>query len=67
MVEAMTENIMYICGLSMEMELAEEMGTIGKCIDCIHHQHIDDEFVDCEIHGRVKSREDCGDWLVDYR
>ena len=67
MVEAMTENIMYICGLSMEMELAEEMGTIGKCIDCIHHQVITDDIVDCEMHGRVPVRDDCQDWVVDYR
>lgn len=58
---------MYVCGLSMEMELAEEMGTIGKCIDCIHHRYITDDIVSCEIHGLVKPRENCENWLVDYR
>lgn len=63
----MTENIMHVCGLSMEMELAEEMGTVGKCIDCIYHIYIDDDIVDCKKHGRIPVRTDCEDWLVDYR
>lgn len=63
----MSENAMYICGFSMEMELAEEMGTIGRCISCIHHQGICNSVVNCELNGKIKEKEDCNNWSIDIR
>ena len=59
----MTELI--ICGLSMEMEMAEEMGTVGKCIGCVYLEY--DDY--CRKKGKkLKERkENCDDWVVEYR
>lgn len=66
----MGEKVMYVCGLSMEMELAEEMGWVGKCIGCLYLEgdycRKKDEILDeDEIFG--EGRVDCEDWFVDYR
>lgn len=64
----MTENVMYICGLSMEMELAEEMGWVGKCIGCLYCDDITSTgSVNCQKKGKIKEKENCKDWLVDHR
>ena len=56
---------MIICGLSMEMELAEEIGWVGKCISCWYLEYKDY----CRKKGRkLKERkENCPDWVVDIR
>jgi hypothetical protein len=62
----MTE--MIVCGLSMEMNMAEEMGHIGKCIGCLYAEKWDSSSLFCLKKGRrVKERENCKDWLVDHR
>ena len=55
-----------MCGLHMEMEIAEEMGYVGKCIGCYH---LTSDGVNEYCKGRLlKSRkENCKDWLVDMR
>ena len=64
----MTENIMYICGLSMEMELAEEMGWVGKCRGCLYCDHITTYgLVTCQKKGKIKEKENCPQWVVDHR
>lgn len=64
----MTENVMHICGCSIEMELAEELGLIGKCQGC--------RYLDWNPNGDYCSKknellpelkEDCKDWAVDIR
>ena len=64
----MTET-MYICGLSMEMRMAEEMGTIGKCIGCHHFDKPRDDVLFCHKKDEIlmEEQEDCEDWLVDHR
>lgn len=59
----MTE--MIICGLSMEMELAKEMGTIGKCIGCLYLEY--DNY--CMKKGKKlnERKSNCKDWVVDHR
>ena len=59
---------MVICGLSMEMELAEEMGTIGKCCSCLHFDK-PDGLLYCRLKEVILNEEveDCPDWSVDYR
>lgn len=59
---------MIICGLSMEMELAEEMGTVGKCIGC-HYFEGSDEVLYCAKKKKFldKEKENCQDWLVNHR
>ena len=59
----MTE--MIICGLSMEMRMAKEMGTIGKCISCLYLEY--DNY--CRKKGKkLKERkENCSEWQVDFR
>lgn len=66
----MTEKVMYVCGLSMEMELAEEMGWVGKCIGCLYLEDNycrkkDEILGEDEIFG--EGIVDCEDWFVDYR
>lgn len=61
---------MIICGLSMEMEMAKEMGWIGKCRGCLHNLvYVDGVkgIVFCDKKGRVRERENCEDWIVDHR
>ena len=56
---------MIICGMSMEMELAKEMGTVGKCIDCLHLEY--DNY--CRKKGKKlnEKKSNCKDWVVDHR
>ena len=56
---------MIICGMSMEMELAKEMGTVGKCIDCLHFEY--DNY--CRKKGKKlnERKSNCKDWVVDHR
>ena len=65
----MAENVMYICGLSMEMELAEEMGWIGKCKGCQYAgRRYDDNEIYCEKKGKkIGQRENCKEWVVNHR
>lgn len=62
----MTE--MIICGLSMEMRMAEEMGTIGKCKGCLYFGKRGD-YDWCEKKKEVlkNEKENCKDWIVDHR
>ena len=63
--------VMYVCGLSMEMEMAEESGLIGKCGGCLYldYRGRDSEFKYCSKHNEVLEEEvvDCPDWVVDHR
>lgn len=61
----MTELI--ICGCSMEMELAEEMGWVGKCRGCLYHDRITKGLVDCQKKGKTREKENCPEWVVDHR
>ena len=62
----MTE--MIICGLSMEMELAEEMGWVGKCRGCLYCDRITPSgLATCQKKGKVRQKENCKDWVVDHR
>lgn len=62
----MTE--MIICGLSMEMEMAKEMGYVGKCIGCLYCDHYSDTRVICSKKGVLnKPKENCDEWIVDHR
>lgn len=56
---------MIVCGLSMEMELAEEMGWVGKCIGCLYLEY--DKY--CRKKGKKlkELKENCSDWVVDSR
>ena len=60
---------MIICGLSMEMELAEEMGWVGKCIGCLYFDKLPNGALVCNKKNEVldNERENCEDWLVDHR
>lgn len=60
---------MIICGLSMEMELAEEMGWIGKCIGCLYFDTLHNGVSVCNKKNEIldDERENCEDWLVDHR
>jgi len=60
----MTE--MIICGLHMEMEIAMEMGYVGKCIGC-YHLDGDGENEYCKGKLLKERKENCKDWLVDMR
>ena len=63
----MTEII--ICGLSMEMENAREMGYIGKCRGCLYNDRLyDDGKVWCAKSLRkMQQQENCKEWVVDHR
>lgn len=62
----MTE--MIICGFSMEMEMAEEMGWIGKCRGCLYCDTITTfGLVTCQKRGKIREQENCDDWVVDHR
>ena len=59
---------MIICGLSMEMEMAKEMGTIGKCISCLHCDRYSKELIVCSKKGVLENeKNNCKDWIVDHR
>ena len=61
---------MIVCGLSMEMEMAKEMGYVGKCIGCLHNLiYIDGDRREllCEKKGIVKEKTNCKEWVVDHR
>lgn len=55
-----------VCGLSMEMEMAEEMGYVGKCIGC-YHLDSDGEQEYCKGKALKERKENCKEWLVDMR
>ena len=61
----MTEG-MWICGLSMEMELAEEMGYVGKCIGCHYFEKWNGLYCHKKNKKLDKEKENCPDWLVDH-
>ena len=62
----MTE--MIICGMSMEMEMAEEMGTVGKCRGCLYLETNVNGTRYCQLKGVLTSeKENCKDWVVDHR
>lgn len=58
---------MILCGLSMEMRAAEEMGHIGKCIGCLYCEGKNNNEIKCEKRGVINEQENCEDWFVDYR
>ena len=59
---------MIICGLSMEMEIAEMRGVVGKCRGC---NHLGDAYSRnyCTKHQAVILNDmlGCNDWLVEMR
>lgn len=57
---------MIVCGMHMEMEIAKEMGYIGKCIGCLH---LDGDGKDEYCKGKLlkERKENCKDWVVDHR
>ena len=51
----------------MEMEMAKEMGTVGKCISC-HRFNCFDGVPSCEKKGILDNeKENCDDWIVNHR
>ena len=64
-------SVMHICGLSMEMEAAEELGLIGKCKGCIYYETRGNlsRFMYCDKKKKVLDGEveDCPDWVVGHR
>lgn len=57
-----------VCGLSMEMEMAEEMGWVGKCRGCLYCDRIINYgLVDCQKKGKISEKENCEEWVVDHR
>lgn len=60
---------LIICGLSMEMEMAEEMGDIGKCRGCLYFDELCNGALFCRQYNEMldEEQENCKDWLVDYR
>ena len=64
----MAENVMYICGCSMEMEMAKEMGWVGKCIGCLYTTtKYDDGDWYCTKRKKKTNQENCPEWVVDHR
>ena len=62
----MTEII--VCGCSMEMRMAEEMGTVGYCISCLYCEYFSTtNGVVCSKKGKTDTRDNCKDWVVDHR
>lgn len=61
----MTE--MIICGLSMEMEMAKEMGTIGKCKGCLYLNWNNGDYCSKLEEPLEELRENCDSWVVDHR
>lgn len=58
---------MIICGFSMEMELSEMCGTVGKCRGC-HYFSRNDGVLSCEKTGKLNAeKEACKDWIVNHR
>lgn len=55
---------MFLCGLSMEMELAEEFNCVGKCRCCLYLEDRKcikhNSPIDCLDGG-------CDEWVVDHR
>jgi len=59
---------MIVCGLSMEMEIAREMGYIGKCIGCLYlERRLEENRIICSKKGVIRQRDNCKDWIVDHR
>jgi hypothetical protein len=57
---------LIICGLSMEMEIAKELGYVGKCIGC-YHLDGDGRYEYCKGELLDERKDDCRDWLPDMR
>ena len=59
---------MIMCGFSMEMELAEMCGVVGKCIG---GNHLEGDYITdyCVKHNVIIPYKDlgCNDWFVDIR
>ena len=56
-----------ICRLSMEMEMAKEMGLIGKCKGCLFCEYIKPYgLVMCQKKGKIREQDDCEEWVVDH-
>ena len=60
---------MIICGFSMEMEMAEEMGVVGKCEGCLYFDELNNGSLFCRQYDEVldETKENCKDWIVDHR
>ena len=60
---------LIICGLSMEMEMAEECDGIGKCNWCHYFEKLRNGALYCAKQDKVLDEEnvDCKDWIVDHR
>lgn len=60
---------LIICGLSMEMETAEELGRVGDCRMCLYadYYEFDKNKVRCSKKGIVEQQSDCKEWSVDFR
>lgn len=59
---------MIMCGMHMEMEMAKEMGWIGKCRGCLYCEGITNfGLATCQKKGKIHEQEDCKDWIVDHR
>ena len=58
-----------ICGLNMEMEIAEEMGWVGKCRGCLHNEYYytDDEIYCNKKQKTIPEQTDCPLWVCDHR
>lgn len=54
--------------MSMEMELATEMGWVGKCRGCLYCNGITNYgLATCQKKGKVPEKNNCKDWVVDHR
>ena len=53
----------------MEMRMAKEMGTIGKCISCLYFDEFPNGALRCRQYDEIldEEQEDCPDWIVDHR
>lgn len=52
----------------MEMKMAKEMGTIGKCRGCLYFDTNVEGVRHCQIKGVMREeQENCEDWIVDHR
>ena len=60
---------MWLCGCNMEMELAEEMGWVGKCIGCQYYEILTNGSKYCRKRKKFLEEEitDCELWVVDTR
>lgn len=55
---------MIICGLIMEMEMAKELGVVGKCKGCHYFEQSGEMYCDKKQKRLEKEKENCKDWLV---